>query len=203
MNGKWVGIRKAREADPTPIDFFAIPSQKDGNRRRLKMPTVSVSAIVGKNGDGKSSLVELILRIINTFGYACGFTEDQESLAYVNGVEARLFYEVDEQIYFISCSNNEVKASFLDVSRNKRELKRHQEQLFYTVVANYSIYAYNVRHLQREVEEGEECWINGVFHKNDSYQTPLVLNPMRTDGNFDINKEENLCRQRLMSNFIF
>ena len=54
-NGKWVGIRKAREADPTPIDFFAIPSQKDGNRRRLKMPTVSVSAIVGKNGDGKSS----------------------------------------------------------------------------------------------------------------------------------------------------
>ena len=31
-NGKWVGIRKAREADPTPIDFFAIPSQKDGNR---------------------------------------------------------------------------------------------------------------------------------------------------------------------------
>lgn len=198
-NGKWVGIRKAREADPTPIDFFAIPSQKDGNRRRFKTPTVSVSAIVGKNGDGKSSLVELILRIINNFGYACGFIEDQESLAFVNGVEARLFYEVDEQLYFISCSNNEVKASFLDVSRNKRELKRHQEQLFYTVVANYSIYAYNARHLQREVDEGEECWINGVFHKNDSYQTPLVLNPMRTDGNFDINKEENLCRQRLMS----
>lgn len=198
-DGEWVGIRKKRNADSTPSDFFAIPLKEDGNRRREKTPNVSVSAIVGKNGDGKSSLVELILRIINNFGIACGFTEDQESLAFVNDVEARLYYELDERIYFITCSNNEVKASFMDVAKNKRELKRHQELLFYTVVANYSIYAYNARHLQREVDEDDECWINGVFHKNDSYQTPLVLNPMRTDGNFDINKEENLCRQRLMS----
>ena len=33
---------------------------------------VSIHAIVGKNGDGKSSVVEMIIRIINNFAICCG-----------------------------------------------------------------------------------------------------------------------------------
>lgn len=198
-DGKWFGIRKQRQGDTIRHDFFKLPLQNDDRGVARKTPVVSVSAIVGKNGDGKSSLVELILRIINNFGIECGFTEDQDSLVHVNGVEAILYYEVNGILYYIVCSDGGVSSSFGKLNKSKQEMRNHQQQLFYTVVANYSIYAYNARHLQREVDDDQESWINGVFHKNDSYQTPLVLNPMRIDGNFDINKEETLCRQRLMS----
>lgn len=195
--GLWLGIRKVHSHYLE--NFFALPKEESKTSRINRKPTVNVTAIVGKNGDGKSSLIELLLRIINNFGVRAGFTEDQESLSYIQGVEATLFYEVDGRLYSITCIQQDLKASFIDVARGKEEIRNHQRLLFYTVVANYSIYAYNARHLQGEVEEGNDCWINGVFHKNDSYQTPLVLNPMRTDGNFDVNREENLCRQRLMS----
>lgn len=198
-DNQWVGIQKKCDAKASPKRFFVIPETDYSITRTYSSPMVSLSALVGKNGSGKSSLVELILRIVNNFGIACGFTTDQESLTFVNGVEAQLFYELDEMLYWIVCSHNEVKVSFMDSNLDKSVIKRHQELLFYTVVANYSIYAYNSKHLQREVNEGQDCWINGVFHKNDSYQTPLVLNPMRTEGDFSVNKEESLCRQRLMS----
>jgi predicted ATPase len=67
-------------------------------------------------------------------------------------------------------------------------------ELFYNEVVNYSHYAYNSTELG--------SWLDGLFHKNDSYQTPLVLNPMRTRGNFDINTENDLLRQRLLTNLL-
>jgi energy-coupling factor transporter ATP-binding protein EcfA2 len=62
---------------------------------------------------------------------------------------------------------------------------------FYSILLNYSHYAHNSREL------GE--WINDLFHKNDGYQTPMVINPMRTEGNIDINKENHLVRSRLLA----
>lgn len=198
--GEWCGIMKSKGAkDALPKGFFSLPKRVPNKNKTRHTPTVSISAIVGKNGDGKSSLIELMLRIIINFAFVYGFKQDQDSLTFANGVAATMFYEIDESLYYITCNGKNVTASFVDKTEDKSLLKNHQEKLFYTVVANYSIYAYNALNLQRENEENESCWINGVFHKNDSYQTPLVLNPMRTDGNFDVNREENLCRQRLMA----
>lgn len=192
--GTWKSIVKTVEDGRLPMDFFAVPRQT----KRLCSPSVNISAIVGKNGDGKSSLVEVMLRIINNFGVAFGFKEDQESLTSIEELEAVLFYEIDEKLYYIKCTEGKVHVSFSKTA-GKEILKKHEEALFYTIVANYSIYAYNSRHFKQDNVDDEDCWINGVFHKNDSYQTPLVLNPMRTEGNFDVNREEDLCRQRLMS----
>jgi hypothetical protein len=63
---------------------------------------------------------------------------------------------------------------------------------FYTIAVNYSHYALNAGSV------GE--WINALFHKNDGYTTPLVINPMRTNGNFDINDEIVFAKYRLTSN---
>lgn len=42
-------------------------------------------------------------------------------------------------------------------------------------------------------------WLNGIFHKNDGYQTPIVLSPFRTQGNIDINTENILSKERLIA----
>ncbi|MFZ4928740.1 hypothetical protein [Chryseobacterium sp. Mn2064] len=66
--------------------------------------------------------------------------------------------------------------------------------LFYNIIINYSFYGLN------STEVGD--WIQNIFHKNDGYQTPIVLNPMKTDGIIDINRETSLTKQRFLYNLI-
>ena len=66
------------------------------------------------------------------------------------------------------------------------------ELFCYSIAVNYSHYALNSKNM------GD--WIRLLFHKNDGYQTPLVITPMRTDGNFDINNEMGFAKARLLSN---
>lgn len=66
---------------------------------------------------------------------------------------------------------------------------------FYTISLNYSHHGLNSRTIGK--------WINKLFHKNDGYTTPVVINPMRNSGNFDINQEMRLSKERLMSTVVF
>lgn len=65
---------------------------------------------------------------------------------------------------------------------------------FYTIVLNYSHYGLNSTSLG--------YWITTLFHKNDGYRTPAVINPMRTEGIIDINNENELAKARLLSNLL-
>lgn len=82
---------------------------------------------------------------------------------------------------------------------------------FYTLVNNYSIYAYNSFDYKEEntsmeyeakirkkkyATDDERSWLNGIFHKNDGYQVPLVLSPYRDKGNININLEMS-CRRNV------
>ena len=88
------------------------------------------------------------------------------------------------------------------------------EKLFYTVVVNYSMQAYVEQDFQDEKTEcgdkgayspnwAEKAWINGLFHKNDGYMCPIVLNPYRDKGKVDMNRETRLTQQRLESLLIY
>ncbi|MDR7371084.1 AAA family ATPase [Flavobacterium aquidurense] len=65
---------------------------------------------------------------------------------------------------------------------------------FYTMVLNYSHHGLNSSHLG--------FWITMLFHKNDGYKAPAVINPMRKEGNFDINTENALAKSRLLMNLL-
>lgn len=172
--------------------------------------SVEVSAIVGRNGEGKSTVIELILRLINNFAYVSGFKASQESLRFVTKMSAAMFYEIDDVIYSIRCDEDglkwyeedkEIDLSERGDSQKLEKLRHdHRQKLFYTLVINYALYSYNSLHFAFE-SYGNGCWLDGLFHKNDSYQTPLVINPMRTDGNINVNKELGLSIQRLMAIF--
>lgn len=204
-------VRRADGCRAVPADFYSCG--KTGNGLQI-----NISAIVGQNGDGKSSMVELALRVLNNFAYSCGYFLFHEDLVPVSGVWAVLYYSIDGKVFAIECKGDEIgfyrenedgmKEKVKGFSMNdpqedqefqKKELGTH---FFYTLAMNYSLYAYNSEELTKEYTEDYRCWIEGIFHKNDGYQTPVVLNPFRRKGNIDVNVENALGKQRLMAMFM-
>lgn len=45
----------------------------------------------------------------------------------------------------------------------------------------------------------ERHWLEGLFHRRESYQTPIVLYPARVQGDINITKERHLAYSRLIS----
>lgn len=195
---------------------------------------VNVSAIVGMNGAGKSSLLELIFRMVNNFSaYLVGNSVKRKGadvLYFVPGVQAELHYQMGGKKGTLFCYDQIVALAFDDKKYllSNHELyndKRFQEFehcykpsatkrkeiakcFFYTVVMNYALQAYNSFDYQDEKACDYEAvdkigadssgnWINSLFHKNDGYSSPIVLNPYRNGGIINMITETNLTRARL------
>ena len=110
-------------------------------------------------------------------------------------VSCSIIYEVDNNIYDFTYRNHDFTLCQFDKSGNKKIIHDFElEKYFYTVSLNYSHHSLN------SLTIGD--WVNRLFHKNDAYITPVVINPMRNMGNFDINEELHLSKERIMMNII-
>jgi predicted ATPase len=96
----------------------------------------------------------------------------------------------NDKIYFFESKINEFVKKEAEVKEITQDSSLNE--LFYNIIVNYSFYGLN----STDVDD----WIETIFHKNDGYQTPIVLNPMRTEGNIDINTENSLTKQRFLYN---
>ncbi|WP_405352265.1 hypothetical protein [Nonlabens sp. Asnod3-H03] len=155
---------------------------------------INISAIAGKNGTGKSTVMELFFMIVNNLSR----THDkfQKHLDNIEGLNVTLFFKTD-QFYKIEVVDSDVKVFGYNKNlkpRSNSNSKFDFNKFFYTVAINYSQYALNSKEMG--------YWLNGLFHKNDGYQIPIVINPMRTDGNFNINTENDLVQARLITNLL-
>ncbi len=125
------------------------------------------------------------------------------------GVKVEIYYKLNTSIYRLTINSDKdgEKEHFTHhelINGTRREenlwklLNEKQEvdfnHLFYSIAISYSHYALNSKII------GD--WVNPLFHKNDGYQTPLVINPMRTEGNIDVNTENELVLQRLLLNIL-
>jgi predicted ATPase len=113
----------------------------------------------------------------------------------LNDFRCSLFYVCEGNLYELSLGDQIF--FYIITSTNKKpcspiDLNLH---FFYSTILNYSHHALNSNHIG--------FWINSLFHKNDGYKTPAVINPMRDEGNFDINKEIELSKSRLLVNSLF
>lgn len=168
--------------------------------------TIEISAIVGKNGSGKSTLIELMYAIIYNVSYVEGlipeYDENEKKLNLETKLYASLYYQYNNTFYRIFCDGNHiklfrqegVKAKFKLVTSKGDLFKNFLNLFFYTIGMNYSHYSLNSLHQNR--------WLRHVFHKNDGYQTPLVINPFRNDGDISINNEEYLTLSRIATNLL-
>ncbi|HRN71262.1 MAG TPA: hypothetical protein PLS49_08850, partial [Candidatus Woesebacteria bacterium] len=160
-------------------------------------PQINIQAIVGKNGSGKSTLIELLFRAINNIAFdyqkiKIADIQKLKSLKVEIYFETDTFYKVridDDKISFFKYDGRSKKIN-IPIKNEAIDLK----DFFYSIVVNYSHYAYNAN-------DNDE-WLDGLFHKNDGYRTPLVLNPFRKQGNIDINSENHLVKSRLISNLL-
>lgn len=128
------------------------------------------------------------------------------------------FVLAKEDIILNERTTTETTSKLLDKHSKGRVILK---SLFYTLVCNYSMYGFNYRDyfeeatpIQRLEKLFKKCnfddnhitedqiWLKGIFHKNDGYQTPIVLHPMREDGILKITKENLLAKER-MENLLF
>lgn len=217
---------------------------------------INIGAIVGSNGSGKSSTIDMLIRIINNFAAAYlgeGVRNAaSDHLYFIENVYGGLVVELGGMYLLILVEGRSVKIGtykleddggyscyspfdLLSFSGKTDKSKIIEAQghgiidlseFFYTTIYNYSMYAFNYldyyqertkedrwgRKKQRRDEaivnhivlpsddyQQEDVWLNGLFHKNDGYQVPIVLNPLREEGVLDIPNENKLAKERLLS----
>lgn len=183
--------------------------------KRNSKVCINISAIVGENGSGKSTIVELMLRMINNCAIKFGIRTEDGKLEYVEGVCARLFYLNSDKICCLSIKGGLESISVSEIATlAKGAIKPTMKSLteedlkgdfFYTLVSNYSHYAYNTNDFRKEWNDNtneDTCWLKWIFHKNDGYQTPVTLHPFRDQGTINMEREKTLSNQRLLYFFI-
>lgn len=240
------------------IDVKIVENKKKSVPENFYGENINVCAIVGKNGSGKSALVELFIAtivrvslIVNQDFILPGELYYQGDKSFdkakfdnnvnkyikstqndLKDLKVEIYYEHNSEIASTNKSNKVVTYNkgkgdkirciqldndiitikdqigekveyFLlsdldpensDNQKITRELYCFLGDLFYSMIINYSHYGFNSN------EVGE--WIRGVFHKNDGYQLPVVINPYRDKGNININREKDLARSRFLINIL-
>ena len=210
------------QEDALPEDFFKVKSDCEEGERAIDM---SVCAIVGQNGSGKSTLLELMIRLMNNAAFALKNAyvgHPAMELQFVEDIFAEITYQMPGGVTFtlrqegavLTCiSGGETYWEYDKHSDNliqQADAIHYLQDFFFTVVLNYSAYSYNLYNFRPEWRKGafpddgleytdeDRCWLGAIFHKNDAYQTPIVLNPFRSFGEIDFNNEADLTRDRLV-----
>ncbi len=250
-------------------DYYKLEDNDDNNLTRNNKflsssffygKGVNIQAIVGKNGCGKSTLMDLLFAAANNYGYIIDRNENGEGEShalYIADLYLRLYYTQGANDYVLTFKDQEIFKS--DITRelvidesvviqkrlanesfcynpkdskvlsgsykgkglNYEEERLALEKFFYTIVSNYSIHsfidqnytaAYYAPYKQghtieiksrSEAASENKSWIRAIFHKNDGYFRPVVLNPFRENGNIDVNNEIELSKERLSSLLVY
>jgi predicted ATPase len=169
-----------------PIELFKIL-----NDHGLSLSKKELAGITS----GQTLLKNIIKnRIVNLLGQEQDDIKSERSIK--NKLAVAMVYETSEGIYSTSFSNKELNSYKYNPNGEIEKVDNFFfNPFFYSICLNYSHHSLN--------SDVMGNWINSLFHKNDGYTTPVVINPMRDNGNFNINRELHLSNERVMSNLTY
>ena len=165
---------------------------------------INISAIVGQNGSGKSTLLEIFYYFLFSYSRSINLLESTDS----KNFHFEFYYLLNNEIHCIEWDNIKYHKKIIYSVDDDKVYKRCSENKvesfekgnvytipIYNIITNYSIYGLNSN-------SEKDKWLDSLFIKNDGYQTPIVLNPYREDGNIDMNREFELANARLLKVFL-
>lgn len=137
---------------------------------------IDITAIVGENGSGKSNLLESILCIMF-----------ENSIPWDNYKISAIFYDNENSEYFekyINYSIDKVNGKYL--FHNHKDRRKA-----FTFHYNYSLdYIKN---------DENNINFNKLYHKNDNYKTPILLQPNKSESKVNLWLMDYLANQDMLS----
>jgi ABC-type multidrug transport system ATPase subunit len=138
------------------------------NYKNIFSDNVNMTAIVGKNGSGKSSIFKIILMIIfyNYFKNTDTFKDEIKLVRQKIG---------NNRLFLVIKINTKFYKLGINIENNLNNIKEYQINNieFFTMYLNYMI--------DTLYDDFEDFWINKLYHKNDDYNTPLLIQPNKHD----------------------
>lgn len=187
------------------------------SHRHLYGRNVTVQAIVGKNGSGKSSLLELIYRLFNNLSYIItrGMKRPKaEDICYIDGIHAQLYFETEGKLGSLECDGPSMKLQWGDIYKNMSaleasndytkeadiQLRNNVSRCFgYALVSNYALMSLAPGDFGNDDTLNKGNWLNAIYAKNDGYQACIGIEPYKGYGNINLYTQYSLCKARIES----
>lgn len=193
-------IDKEETGEFYPKDFFG--------------ENINVTAIVGENGSGKSSIQKLIFMLIFLNKYKdlkANNSDDEQKVEAIKRLKESkklknknifLVLKVGDKFkkisYPFTSKNMLKKIIYFSISqkycKNISELTK-EELDFFSIYFNYMIDTW--------YDDKKDYWVNSIYHRVDGYETPILLEPYKGHKEFenyiDISNMEYLNNSKMFN----
>ena len=155
---------------------------------------INVTAIVGKNGSGKSSIVKIILKLFYMYSWNTDITESKNIFLIIEENKKWRYLKYDN----VGSSHEEILCQYNIQDIKIKELSKIKNNLekgisFFNIYYNYMLDTLNDGALQ-------DRWIKNTYHKVDEYKSAVLFEPKKIiddDEKIDLELLEYITTQKL------